>query len=327
MMKFSTIGTSWITESFVKAALTIDEWEYAGAYSRSLDKATEFSSRFGVKKGWNSLEDMLSDDSISAVYVASPNKYHYEHSKKCLEKGKNVICEKPLCVNPNEIEELQSLAAEKGLIYMEAIMFLYTPELVSLRDMMNKIGNITSAHFDFSQLSSKYKLLSEDYTPNIFNPELAAGCLMDIGVYNVYTALALFGKPVKITSDSYFMFTGADSHGTAIFDYSDKQVTLNYSKVAQSYGYSQIFGDKGTILLPSISQLNDMKVCFSDGSGRVFSDGENRTRLMSYEAKAFLEFIKGNTEYSVGYEYASELALNVSETMKIIRSQNRAFRF
>lgn len=325
-MKFGTIGTSWITASFVDAALTVSRIEYCGAYSRTLGKAEEFASKFGCACFYDDLGEMLRSE-IDAVYIASPNSFHYEQSKKCLEAGKHVICEKPLCVNPSEIEELQDLAASNNLVYMEAIMFLHIKELEILKNAMNGIGRITSAHLDFSQLSSKYRFLSDDFTPNIFNPEFATGCLMDIGVYNVYTAIELFGYPKKITSSCHFMDTGADSHGTAIFDYPDKQVTLNFSKVGQSRGYSQIFGDKGTILLPSVSQLHDMKVVFWDGREKILSGKEDRRYVMSGEASDFKDFIENREENEEKYRHSREMSVSVSKAMYEIRKQNPGFLF
>ena len=155
---------------------------------------------------------------------------------------------------------------------------------------------------------------------------MAAGCLMDIGIYNVYTALELFGVPETIKADSYFMSTGADSHGVAVFNYPDKQVTLNYSKVAQSYGYSQIFGDNGTILIPSISQLNNMKVIYSDGIEKILSEDLSRTYIMSCEAKAFRNYIEKKDNYPE-YNYVSDIALKTSKAMFEIRKQNPEFLF
>jgi predicted dehydrogenase len=326
MIKLATIGTSWITADFVKAAQTVEGIEYVGAYSRDIIKARVFAAKFGGKLCFDNLDEFACSEDFDSVYIASPNVFHYEQSKLLLSAGKNVICEKPITVTPEQLSELQKLAKEKDLVYMEAIMFLHLPELQILKDAMKTIGNITSAHFDFSQLSSKYKLLTPDFVPNIFNPRMAAGCLMDIGIYNVYTALELFGVPETIKADSYFMSTGADSHGVAVFNYPDKQVTLNYSKVAQSYGYSQIFGDNGTILIPSISQLNNMKVIYTDGTEKILTEDLKRTYIMSCEAKAFRNYIEKKDNYPE-YNYVSDIALKTSKAMFEIRNQNPEFLF
>ena len=65
---------------------------------------------------------MAADEEIDAVYIASPNRLHYEQSKLFLQHGKHVICEKPITVEPEELQELQELAQQKNLIYIEALI-------------------------------------------------------------------------------------------------------------------------------------------------------------------------------------------------------------
>ena len=87
-------------------------------------------------------------------------------------------------------------------------MYMFNPARELLRNSLEKIGRITSAHFDFSQLSSKYPAYLSGNLPNIFNPALATGCLMDLGIYCVYPAIDLFGIPDKITACASFMDSG-----------------------------------------------------------------------------------------------------------------------
>lgn len=325
-MRLATIGTSWITEAFLQSAKKVGI-EYKAAYSRDISRAEAFAEKNGAELCFDSLEEMSLCDEIDAVYIASPNSLHFEQSLLFLQAGKNVLCEKPAVIYPHQLEKLYAEADSRGLIFMEAIMFLYQPELLKLKTAIRSIGTLSSAHLDFSQLSSKYKLLSESFTPNIFNPKLCTGCLMDIGIYNVYTAIELFGEPQKITAVSRFMSTGADSHGTAIFDYPELQVTLNYSKVAQSHADSQILADKGAVLIGSISQLCGIRLCTLDGCVTQLTGELDRLEVMSGEALAFLNFCTQKEAYSEQYRHARETALSVSRALEEIRRQNPQFLF
>lgn len=325
MMKYAVIGTSWITEAFIEAAKLAGFGAPYAVYSRSESKGSAFAEKNGIQKVFTDIDELAGDAETEAVYIASPNAKHFEQSRLMLLAGKHVICEKPLAVKSGEIRQLISLAKEKGLVYMEAIMFLYMPQLSLLKEALKKIGRISSANVDFSQLSSKYPLLMNGDNPNIFNPELCTGCLMDIGVYNVYFALELFGIPERITSSSHFIFTGADSTGTAIFDYPDRQVTLTYSKVGQSRQGSQIFGDKGTVVVPSVSQLGEIEIIYNDGKAEKVCDETGRTEIMAEEAKAFFSFIRGENLSKLAY--AQQMSVSVSECMEKIRKQNPEFRF
>ncbi len=317
MIKIGIIGTGWIAEEFVKGTQLVDGLEFSAVYSRSKEKGEKFASPFGGAEIFDNIADFAQSD-IDAVYIASPNSLHYAQSKLMLENGKHVLCEKPITVTPDEFTELLTLAKAKNLVYMEAIMYLHLPARKVLFEALKKAGKITTAHFDFSQLSSKYAALKRGEIPNIFNPEFATGCLMDLGIYCIYPALEIFGEPQNITASSGFLSTGADGFGTAIFDYSDKQVTLTYSKVGQDRCGSMICGDEGTIILPSVSKLTQMKLIKKDGTEEALSPDLEKHILMSYEAESFLKYIKAGAIDSE-YEYFNKITLDVMKTIYKIR--------
>ncbi len=316
-MRYGVIGTGWIAKSFIDGARMLCGAEFAAVYSRTNESGERFAEANKITTVYTDINEFAKGD-FEAVYVASPNRLHFEQSKLMLENGKHVICEKPITVEPDELAELQALAKEKGLIYIEAIMYMFNPARDLLKDAVSKIGKITSAHFDFSQLSSKYPAYLEGKLPNIFNPALATGCLMDLGIYCIYPALDLFGMPEKITACAHFMESGADGSGNAALLYPDKLVNLTYSKLGQDRLGSQIFGDKGTVTIESISKLINMYVIDNGGSKTEIIGDVPKEKLMGYEACAFERFIANpDDEY---YALASERAMQVSCIMKEIRS-------
>ncbi len=315
-MRYGVIGTGWIAKSFIDGARLLTDSEFTAVYSRTEESGGRFAKENGIEKVYTDINEFAKGD-FDAVYIASPNRLHYEQSKLMLENGKHVICEKPITVEPEELEELQSLAAEKRLIYIEAIMYMFNPARELLEDAVSKIGKITSVHFDFSQLSSKYPAYAAGELPNIFNPALATGCLMDLGIYCVYPALDLFGMPEKITACAHFMESGADGSGNTALLYPDKLVNLTYSKLGQDRLGSQIFGDNGTITVESISKLTSIKLIDKSGNVQEIIGAVEKEKLMGYEAAAFEEFIRNPDDEH--YAAVKERALQVSRIMKDIR--------
>ena len=316
-MRYGVIGTGWIAKSFIDGARMLCNADFAAVYSRTEENGGRCAKENEIPKVYTDINEFASGD-FEAVYIASPNKLHYEQSKLMLENGKHVICEKPITVEPEELEELQALAKENGLVYIEAIMYMFNPARDLLKEAIGKIGRITSVHFDFSQLSSKYPAYLEGKLPNIFNPSLATGCLMDLGIYCVYPALDLFGMPRKITACASFMESGADGSGNAALLYGDKLVNLTYSKLGQDRLGSQIFGDKGTITVESISKLINMNIIDNNGNKTEIIGDVPKEKLMGYEAKAFEDFIANpDDEY---YAVTRERALQTSRIMKEIRN-------
>lgn len=290
MLKYSVIGTSWITKSFIEGANLYEDLCFDGVYSRSFEKGSAFAEETGAKRIFTDFSDLASSDT-DLVYVASPNVCHYEQCKELLLNGKHIICEKPVTITAGEFKELCNIANEKNLVYFEAIMYMHTPLRQVLKDAVKKIGTIRSATIDFSQLSSKYQALKNGELPNIFNPEMKTGALNDLGIYCVYPVIDLFGMPEKITPVQHFLHTGADGSGSAAFEYADKLVTITYSKVGQSRSTSQIMGDEGTVTIESISKLDGIRLFNNAGEETLLNGETDKKYLMGNEAKSAIDFI------------------------------------
>ena len=320
-MKYGTIGTSWITETFIEAAGIAGGFELSAVYSRDERKGKAFAQKHNADNFFTDLKEMAASDKLDAVYIASPNALHYPQSRTFLQHGKHVLCEKPLCVTPAQVSDLQALADEKGLILLEGIKMMHLPQRQALHDAIKRVGLISSARFEYQQLSSKYNELLNGGLPNIFNPELATGSLMDLGIYCVYPALDLFGWPQNITSFARFLSSGADGFGNCIFNYDDKIVNLLYSKVGDGCCDSSIVGDKGTILIGSVSQLTNIRIKWNDGREEIISGDLSKAEAMSYEAANFLEYIKEPGKHKTEYGFACFMSLTASKAMEIIREQ------
>ena len=291
MLKYSVIGTSWITNSFIKGAELVENLMLDGVYSRNAEKGKEFAKTTGAERVFESFDALLHSDT-DLVYVASPNSCHYEQCKALLENKKHVICEKPITITLSQFEELSELADKNNCVYFEAIMYMHSPAREILRKAVEEIGTIRSASIDFSQLSSKYAALKRGELPNIFNPLMQTGALNDLGIYCVYPVVDLFGEPLEIISVQHFLSTGADGCGSAVFKYSDKLVTITYSTVGQSRSSSQIMGDEGTVTVGSISQTDNIYIYKNNGEKTELVPDIDKKYHMGNEARSAVDFIK-----------------------------------
>ncbi len=319
-MNIATIGTSWITESFIDSSRYIDNVSVYSVYSRSEDKAKAFAEKNKVNKYYYSLEKMLSDENIDAVYIASPNSLHYEQAKMCLLSGKHVICEKPAVVTSEQLKEIYEIADSRNLIFLEAMKSMHSDGLDIIKNNIADLGEIRTASIDFSQHSSKYGAYKRGENPNIFNPEMCTGALMDLGVYCVYFALEIFGEPVKVISHSDFLESGADCTGTLIFVYGDKTVTITYSKTANGFLGSRILGENGAITVNSVSKLTGINRYYNDGKKEELYPVIDENVVMSKEIEAFKDFVDGkNREY---YDYCKQMAFSSCKIIEKIRKEN-----
>ena len=319
MLRFGTVGTSWITDSYIEGALDSGLWTLTAVYSRSEETGRAFGAKYGVSTVFTDVRAMAQSDLIDAVYIASPNKLHAEHVRVFLENGKHVICEKPLFAHAADVQALQALAEERGLVYLEAIMFMHLPQRRLLEQALEKIGAIHMAKIDFCQRSSKYDAYLAGSLPNIFNPALETGALMDLGVYCIYPTLYLFGLPEQSQITAQLLGSGADGSGIIAMQYPDKLVNLVYSKIGQAAANTDFQGDLGTVSVESISRLANIEIIYNDGTREAVCGEEPKYKLMGWEAKDFYRFITEPEASSEAYAQCAALAYMVSKYMEQLR--------
>ena len=122
IIRFGVIGTSEITQVFLKGAKLVEKFKLAAVYSRKEETAREFADKYGVKTIFTSLEEMAKSDEIDAVYIASPNSFHAKQAIIFMKNRKHVLCEKAFASNIKEVEEmiLNEEEQEKKRILWEA---------------------------------------------------------------------------------------------------------------------------------------------------------------------------------------------------------------
>ena len=316
MIKYATIGRGSIAETFIEGARLTGRFSLEAVYSRNEETGREFAEKYGAKKVYTTLHDLCSDEEIEAVYIASPNSCHFEQSKALLLSGKHVICEKPITTNAKAYALLKDIADSEGLIYMEAIIPIYTKFREALKDALGEIGRISIARLNFSQRSSRLDAFLAGEKVNIFDMSLQAGTLMDLGIYCVYAAVDLLGMPKSITASASYLRGGADGAGAAIFDYGDFTAVLSYSKTGQTVLGSEIIGDKGSLVIDRIGLYAEARLV-KDGKTTDLTPFTDKPELMGMEASAFADFIEGKDLEK--YEAASRLCIDVHTCMDEIK--------
>ena len=248
-VRLGTIGSGTIVHSVLDNVLRTKGICLQSAYSRTQDKAEALIRAYGGKSAFTDLAAFLADEAVNTVYIASPNLLHYGQAKAALLAGKNVICEKPFVTRAEEAKELAALARERDLILAEAAPTTYLPNFRILQERLPEIGRIRLVLSNYSQYSSRYDAVLRGEKPNIFNPEFAGGCLMDINFYNLLLNVELFGTP---KSAAYYpnIYPGlADTSGVLMLQYEDFISENAGAKDAAGVNFFQIEGEKGYIYI------------------------------------------------------------------------------
>lgn len=320
MIKLATIGTGWITASFIEAAKLSGKLELIAVYSRAEDKAKEFASTHQAPKFYTDIEEMARDKEVQAVYIASPNSLHFEQAVLFLKNKKHVICEKPVFSNIGELEEAYRTAGENGVYLFEAIRNIHTPNFQILKDNLHKSGNLRSAILPYIQYSSRYDLFLQGEEPNIFSAKYSGGALVDLGVYPIYLAAGLFGEPKKAAYYPVMLRSGVDGSGTLVLEYENFVCTILCSKTSHSVIPCEIHGEKGTFLLADAAPISEIKFFDSHSKESQVLGGSQEEQDMVYECINIAKII--DTKNQEEYEKLKNLSRIVLRITEEARRQN-----
>jgi len=215
------------------------------AYGDEESGLAALADAYGAKKVYTDLEAFFADENVNFVYIASPNSLHYAQARQALLAGKNVICEKPFCAKASQAKELVQLARERGLFLVDAVPTAFLPNFQVVKRELEKVGRIRLVLSCFSQYSSRYDRLLAGEVPNVFSPEFAGGCLMDINFYNVYLNVSPFGKPENAVYYPNRFGDLVDTSGVLVMQYPDFVSQCAGAKDTWGVNSVQIQGEKG----------------------------------------------------------------------------------
>ncbi len=292
-IKLGTIGSGFIVHNILNGVKVTDGISLEAVYSRTEEKGRELAGEYGVEKVYTDLEALFSDEEVNFIYVASPNNLHYEQVKAALLHGKNVICEKPMCPQRKQVEELAALAKEKHLILVDATPTAFLPNLDIIKEKISEIGRIRLVMSSYSQYSSRYDQLLAGKVTNVFSLDFAGGCLQDINYYNLYLNVALFGKPDKAVYYPNLCHTGVDTSGIAILQYADFVSECVGAKDTWGENAVQIQGEKGYLYIEGgpngldsvrlVTKDRESTCSLQENPDRWFYEVKNMTKMLLEE--------------------------------------------
>ena len=315
-IRLGTIGSGVIVHSILNNVMRTDGIRLAAVYSRSEEKGRALAAEYGAEKVYTGMDAFLADEEVNTVYIATPNLLHYEQTKRALLAGKNVICEKPFCTRAEQARELVALAKEKHLFLVDAVPTAFLPNVEILKAKLPKIGRIKLVMANYSQYSSRYDQVLRGEVPNVFNPDYAGGCLMDINFYNVYLNVALFGKPQETVYYPNIYPGLTDTSGILVMRYDGFVSQSAGAKDTWGVNFFQIEGEQGYIYITDGSNgIAQVQVVTKTGS-ETFNDQPDPDRWF-YEVQNLTKLLRAD-DYGAIYDRL-DVMLDVVETIEASR--------
>jgi predicted dehydrogenase len=316
-IKWGILGCGRIAGKFADDLKLIEDAELWAAGSRSMEKAVTFAEKHGFRHAYGSYEALVSDPEVDVIYIASPHAQHHEHTLLCIDHGKPVLCEKAFAINGTQAREMIDRARSSGVFLMEALWSRFLPHYQETMRMIRegKLGKVGSVLANFG-------FIPEAPVPDrLFNPALGGGTLLDIGIYNVFFAISVLGRPDEVVAHMTPASTGIDQQCAVNLLYRNGAIAQLFSSFEANLPIeAEISGPQGRIRLTT--RFYEPTARIEWYPGRV----DTRTEIpissqpgwgYHYQARHVQECLRQGLKESPMWSHADTLLL--METMDRIR--------
>jgi predicted dehydrogenase len=204
---------------------------------------------------------------LDIIYIALPNSFHHEWIIKSINKGKNILVEKPATLNFSQMENIKNNLKDKNIFFSEAFMYRYLPQIPKVLDLLknNVIGKLVSMNsFIGKDIVSKKKIfgikLKKKLNKNnrLYNKELGGGAILDLGCYPVSMSILIaslipkfdFNKIKVLNKKKDIGLTGVDMNSFAELEFGNNFKSTIGTSFTQDLGKkTKIIGSKGELIL------------------------------------------------------------------------------
>jgi len=282
-LRWGILATGGIASAFASDLRTAGR-DLVAVGSRSQSSADAFAAKFDIPHVHATYEDLVADPDVDIIYVSTPHPMHHAGAKLALENGKHVLVEKAFTVNRAEAEDLQRIAAERGLLAMEAMWTRYLPHMIRIREILAEgaLGEIRAVTADHTQR------ITDDPAHRLNALELGGGALLDLGIYPISFIWDVLGAPTSIQATARLMDTGADSEVATVMMHEGGAISTSLSSSrAVGPNAAAIIGTEARIDIDRVWYCpTSFRVVGPDGTVREEYSSEIEGRGMQFQALA-----------------------------------------
>ena len=263
------IGPGRFAREFAEELTAHERADCVAVASRSPERATTFAEEFGFTRSYDSYEALVVDPEVEIVYIVLPHVFHGKTAGLAIEAGKAVLCEKPLTPTPRETESLTSFARERGVFLMEAMKTAFLPAVLTAKRWIEcgAIGEPRLARADFCFQGST------DPEDRLMNPDLAGGCVLDVGIYPLFLTRFLLGEIEDLHATGHLAATGVEDTVAISARHANGACSaMTASFRASDAMDAEILGTEGRIRLPRFHAGDAAHLICEDGYSEHFRD-------------------------------------------------------
>jgi len=308
--RWGILGPGSIAKKFATGLTVLPGHELVAVGSTSQERADAFAAEFGAGKAYGSHEELVADPEIDAIYAARPHTMHAQDALRCIEAGKPVIVEKPFTVNERQARSVVDAARSKGVFVLEAMWSRFFPLTREVRKLVadGAVGEPRMLQCDFGFRAGV------NPEGRLFNPALAGGGLLDVGVYALSFSSMIFGEPTKIASLAQTGSTGVDEQCAAVLMHKGGEISMVAGAIRTTTPQEAwIVGTDGKIRIPC-PFWNPRSYTLSRG-------GQDEVHEIAVEGNGY-EFEALEVEKCVRAGLVESPDLPLDETISIVRTMD-----
>jgi predicted dehydrogenase len=248
-INWGIIGLGKIAHKFASDLKLVPDARLHAVASSNNQRATDFARQYGAQYHFSSYEGLLNCPHLDVVYIATNHPQHCAVTLMCLKKRIPVLCEKPFGMNAHEVKMMIDTAKANKTFLMEALWTRCIPAFQKAMNLVKNgtIGRPLSIKADFG--------FAAPFNPNnrIYNKDLGASSLLDIGIYPILLSQSVFGgKPTRIQAMAQMSVTDIDETCAMNLQYAEGGIAMCHSSVvADSKIEAFIYGEEGVLHIHS----------------------------------------------------------------------------
>jgi len=284
MIRWGFLGAGWMATVFAPAVYEAQGALLQAAAARDPERARGL----GPVTTHASYDEVLADPDVDAVYISLSNEAHLPWTLASLAAGKHVLCEKPLCLTADEVDQVIAAATTRRAV--EASWYRWHPRIRLAQQQLDRIGTVrhVSAGFTFAgELDGNYRM----------DPARGGGALYDVGHYAVSAALWAVGRglPSDVAARARRSASGVDLSTEAVLEWDGATAEIR-AGIDEGLGqWLTITGDQGELELRDApfttwtGTESELMVSGGSGTERLRVPPANAYRVMVEEVSSVLE--------------------------------------
>lgn len=268
MLRWGILGTARINRRVIPAIRLAPRSELVAIASRTRPRAEAYATEWQIPQAVAGYQALIDDPAIDAVYIPLPNSEHVPWTLAAVAAGKHVLCEKPMALDPADVDRIRTAAVAARVVVEEGYMYRHEPLTAKVQELVHggALGTVRAIVSGFTFALT---------TPNDprLDRALGGGSLWDIGCYPVTYARLLAGHdPKMVFGSAHWHAMGVDEEFMGMLRFPGGTTATIYSSFrAALRTWLEVIGSEGSLTVPNPFKPGPRETLELERNGRIES--------------------------------------------------------